>query len=168
MNNLSKYAEVLEKICNEISPGKKMVQKLMYLIERKGVALDLNYSIHFFGPYSSKLDNVIHSLEGSEILDIDTSRMKHVISMGEKKVVNNNLEKEEIEKVKFVLDNFCCMSALELEAITTLDYVATTLLKNIATNDEIIEDVKKIKGTKFKDDYLDEKLNVLKEFGFLN
>lgn len=34
----------------------------MYLIERRGVYLNLNYSIHFYGPYSAALDYVAHTL----------------------------------------------------------------------------------------------------------
>ena len=56
MNYFDKSAIIINQICEKIEPGKKMLQKLMYLIERKGVTLELNYSIHYFGPYSSKLD----------------------------------------------------------------------------------------------------------------
>jgi hypothetical protein len=51
MNNLRSYIEALESICENRNLGKKAVQKLMYLIERKGVEFDLDYTIHFFGPY---------------------------------------------------------------------------------------------------------------------
>ena len=50
MNLLDKYTFLIDDICKGKQTGKKKLQKLMYLIERKGVQLDLRYSIHFFGP----------------------------------------------------------------------------------------------------------------------
>lgn len=47
MKNYAKCEEILHYICQNQEPGKKMVQKLMYLMERKGIDLGLNYSIHF-------------------------------------------------------------------------------------------------------------------------
>lgn len=57
------------------------------------------------------------------------------------------------------------MSALDLEAITTLDYVA----KSMDTNDEttIINEVLKIKGSKFKESQLKDYFNVLKKYHYL-
>ena len=52
IKNYIKCEEILHYICQNQAPGKKMVQKLIYLIERKGVDLGLNYSIHFYRPYS--------------------------------------------------------------------------------------------------------------------
>lgn len=53
MGNTKKYMYILLEICKRIEPGKKMVQKLMYRMERRGMDLSLNYCIHFYGPYSS-------------------------------------------------------------------------------------------------------------------
>ena len=41
MNMLEKYAFLIGDICKDHQTGKKKLQKLMYLIERKGVQLDL-------------------------------------------------------------------------------------------------------------------------------
>ena len=50
MVNLEQCAIIIRQICDATEPGKKMVQKLFYLMERKGLQLNLAYSIHFFGP----------------------------------------------------------------------------------------------------------------------
>ncbi len=42
------------------------------------------------------------------------------------------------EKVNFVLKNFIEKSAYELEAITTLDYVATFMLGEVHSDSQII------------------------------
>lgn len=173
MTYLEKCAIVIEEICKKIEPeknGKKMIQKLLYLIERKGVNLDLGYSIHYFGPYSSKLDNALHTLENMGVIEIDTSGMTHVIKPGENPIGDegNELAQDVQEKINYVIDHFLGKSALELEAITTLDYAATQILDETASDEDIIEQVIKIKGTKFSKEYLKKELKLLKETNYLN
>lgn len=157
---------IIGQICDAIEPGKKMLQKLMYLIDRRGVNLELNYSIHFFGPYSSKLDEMIHLLESYDKLDIDTSGITHIIRRGSVSI-EGQLNNEDQEKINFVLENFSNKSAFELEAITTLDYVAKKILKDSGNEDEIISKVIKIKGSKFSTSQLKEGLQTLKEYDYI-
>lgn len=37
--------------------------------------------IHFFGPYSAKLDNILHRLESDEVIDINTAGRTHTVSI---------------------------------------------------------------------------------------
>lgn len=166
MDYLKKYAVIIQEICQQIEPGKKMLQKLLYLMERKGVDLDLNYSIHFFGPYSTRLDNALHTLERYDEVDIDTSGMTHIIRLGNEPI-SGNLSDSEQEKVSFVLSEFLEKTPLELEAITTLDYAATKILKGHPTDNQIVDQVKQIKGDKFTVDFLAKELQVLKQTGYL-
>ena len=166
MNYFDKSAIIINQICEKIEPGKKMLQKLMYLIERKGVTLELNYSIHYFGPYSSKLDNVMHTLESYDQLTIDTSGSTHIIRRGDAPI-EGSLDYSDQEKVDCVLDCFLQKSAHELEALTTVDYVANTLLKRHGTDEEIIEKVQEIKGSKFSYTFLCNELTMLKQFEYI-
>jgi len=166
MNLLDKYALLIGDICADQKTGKKKLQKLMYLIERKGVQLDLRYSIHFFGPYSSKLDHIIHILENEDWLDIDTSGQTHRIIM--KKEGNGQLSKEDNILVDMVRAAFYDKSPMELEALTTIDYVATTLLHGNATRADVIKQVKIIKGKKFSSQELEKEYDVLIEQGYLS
>lgn len=84
MKNHEKYEEILHYICQSQVPGKKMVQKLMYLIERKGINLGLNYSIHFYGPYSVTLDDTLHSLEAQGIININVDHLTHKITLADR------------------------------------------------------------------------------------
>lgn len=166
MNLLDKYALLIGDICADQKTGKKKLQKIMYLIERKGVQLDLRYSIHFFGPYSSKLDQVVHILENEDWLDIDTSGQTHRIIM--KKEGNGQLSKEDNILVDMVRKAFYDKSPMELEALTTIDYVATTLLHGNATRADVIKQVKIIKGKKFSSQELEKEYDVLIEQGYLS
>ncbi|MGI6383230.1 MAG: type II toxin-antitoxin system antitoxin SocA domain-containing protein [Tissierellaceae bacterium] len=168
MGYIDRYAIIIDKICDRTILGKKMLQKLMYLMERKGVDLNLNYSIHFYGPYSSKLDNAIQVLSSRDIINIDTSGMMHQIHIRDLSEVDNDLEEIEIQRVDFILDHFSSKTANELEALTTLDFVAKEVLKSSGRDEDIIEEVKKIKGSKYTTEYLQKELRILKDFGFLN
>ena len=166
MTTFDKNAIIIGQICNDIEPGKKMLQKLMYLISRKGVELGLNYSIHFFGPYSSKLDNTMHILESYDKLNIDTSGTTHIIRLGDSPI-EGELDADDQNKVNFVMEMFSSKSAHELEAITTLDYVATVMLKGSGTDKQIVETVMQIKGSKFSSSCLSDSLSVLKQNSYL-
>ena len=165
MDNFKQNSIIIKQICTSIEPGKKMLQKLMYLIDRKDVNLALNYSIHFYGPYSAKLDNTLHRLESYDMVRIDTNRSTHTIHLGDVSI-DGVLEKAIQEKVDFVLKNFSSKTALELEAITTVDYVATVLLKGSASDEQVIERVKLIKGSKFTSEYLQDSLEILKKYDY--
>jgi len=54
---------IIDKISHYQIPGKKVLQKLVYLIEKKGLNLGFDYSIHYYGPYCAQLDDAVHSLE---------------------------------------------------------------------------------------------------------
>lgn len=162
MTSLDKNKIVIGKICNNIEPGKKMLQKLMYLISRKGVNLNLNYSIHFFGPYSAKLDNVLHAMENYDMVSIDTSGQTHSIHLGSVPI-EGELEAKDQEIVDYIMTTFASKSAYELEAITTLDYVFSFLLSGHATDAEVINKVEQIKGSKFTSAFLADSFKILKE-----
>lgn len=59
-------------------------------------------------------------------------------------------------------------SPMELEALTTIDYVATTLLDGKASRANVIKQVKIIKGKKFSSQELEKEYDVLIEQGYLS
>ncbi len=166
MTSFELNSVIMSQICERIEPEKKTLQKLMYLIERRGVHLELKYSFHFFGPYSAKLDEIIHILEHYDKLTIDTSGVTHIIRKGTISIVGQ-LGEEEQKKVNLVLDYFANKSAFDLEAITTVDYVADTILKGSSNEVEIISRVKRIKGSRFSDICLVESFQTLQKFGYI-
>lgn len=138
----------------------------MYLIDRQNVNLELNYSIHFFGPYSAKLNEIIHTLESYDKLTIDTSSSTHTIHKGNVSI-EGQLSIEEQNKITFVLKHFSNKSAFDLEAITTIDYVANKMLEGSTNKEEIINKVKQIKGSKFSNRELTESFSTLEQLGYI-
>ena len=165
MNNKITY--VLGKICEETLPGKKTVQKLLYLLERQGLDLGLDYTIHFYGPYSADLDHILHVMESNNLISINTSGMTHTIKMP-KKQRTNPLDEVENDALNNVLNIFLNKPALELELITTTDYAATEMIKRPELSREgIISLVNKIKGDKFSEAQISDSIEILTQHGFL-
>lgn len=168
MEKLKNYAQTLKRICENGNQGKKAVQKLMYLVERKGVDFELGYSIHYFGPYSAKLDDILHRLESDEIVNIDTSGRTHIVRVMDSSVCGGDgLSAEESEIVEYVVNQFGYKSAFELEGIATLDYIACNLPAGNISDKDIINGVKRIKGTKFSESQLEQYLGILKDHKYL-
>lgn len=170
MDKLSKLISVIRKISEFHQPGKKALQKLIYLIERKGVDLGYDFSIHYYGPYSSVLDDSIHALQLQGVLDINSDGMNHRICLTElSDVVGDSIfHKTDEQVIQQVLKSFGSMSAYDLELITTTDFVARELCKVMknCTDNDIIQGVKKIKGEKFTDEKIQHAIIVLKENGY--
>lgn len=167
MGNLEKTALLFQMLCDKYDGanalGKKASQKMFYFFERFGINLRLRYGIHFYGPYSSKLDDMMYELDCQGYISIDISGPTHIITGGSQKVSEELLTPEEIKVVDYVMQTFEHKSPMELEALSTMDYIATTLLPQGASDEEIVEKFKQIKGTKFEQNVIVNCLQELKE-----
>ena len=146
------------------------MQKLVYLIEKKGVDLGYDFSIHYYGPYSSALDDSIHAMQLQGIVEIIHDGMNHRICLTDLSdiIENDTFSPADEQIIQSVLEAFGSMTAFELELITTTDFVARELCKTLGncTNDDIIEGVKKIKGDKFSYEKIKQAILLLKENGY--
>ena len=170
MENLLKYAQLFEILSEGFKGrelGKKATQKMFYFFERDGIQLDLKYGIHYYGPYSSKLDNVMHILESEDYLSIDTTGTTHKISLGNEHIKENVLTDEEVQKANFIIEKFAKCTPMELEADATMDFVANTLLNDSYSKNELINKFKEIKGTKFNDSSIEKTLKRLSNLDFI-
>ncbi len=163
---IHKITYLIGALCGDTAPGKKMIQKLFYLAERKGLDLDLSYAIHFYGPYSSDLDEMLHMLQANNMLEIDTSGKTHKL-----KVLNmpeNPLSAAEKDILADIKAKFATKTPLELEVLTTTDYVAHHLLdSNNCSQSAIIARVKSIKGNKFSESQIADSIAQLRADGLL-
>lgn len=164
MENTNKCAALFELLCENYDGsdlGKKASQKLFYFFERNGIRLNLRYGIHYYGPYSAKLDDVMYELESEGYIAIDTSKATHVISAGTKEVSKDCLTEGERKIAMDVMKQFKHKSPMELEALTTMDYIAKVILSAEAGKQDIIAKFKEIKGTKFTEDMIEESFEEL-------
>ena len=157
-----KLVSIIKKIqSTDGAPCKKKVQKIVYLIEEAGEDLGYEYSIHFYGPYSADLDYAIQNLYNHEELDIDITQYGHYISVNDSKTT---IELSEL--VNRMIDTFSKEDPSDLELITTTRYVQDRI--NSTNNSDIIEGVKKIKGSKYDDVQIIEAIKKLNDAGFVN
>lgn len=164
MENIKKCATLFKLLCEDYDGsalGKKASQKLFYFFERNGIELNLRYGIHYYGPYSAKLDDAMYELESEGYIAIDTSKATHVISAGAKEVSEDCLTEDERKIAENVMGQFEHKSPMELEALTTMDYIAHVILSPKPAKQDIIEKFKEIKGTKFPEDMIEESFEEL-------
>lgn len=171
MGNVERTALLFQMLCERYDGanalGKKATQKMFYFFERFGVDLNLRYGIHFYGPYSSKLDDQMYELESEGYISINTCGPTHIISRGKQRANQKALTAEEKAIVENVMDIFEHKSPLELEALSTMDYIANSILPPGETDEHIIEKFKQIKGTKFDQVMVEKTLEELKELNLI-
>lgn len=170
MANVEKMAILFKMLCEEYDGadvlGKKAAQKMFYFMEREGLDLNLRYSIHYYGPYSAKLDDVMYTLESDGYISINATGRTHSICMGSEST-SDCLTQEEKAVVKKVLCTFEHKPPMELEALSTMDYIANFILPKNSTQEDIINKFKEIKGSKFDTDTITETLKELEQLNLV-
>jgi uncharacterized protein YwgA len=149
---------VIQKISQYQYPGKKMLQKMVYLIQRHGINLGFKYGIHYYGPYSSELDYATHSLAMLGAIEIIPDGMTQRIHTTEiagtllEEHQNQLFNARQSEALDRIIEKFAGLSAFELEILTTTDFVAEDLRRSGKSDDEaVLAGVKTIKGDKFSE-----------------
>lgn len=141
-------------------PCKKTLQKIVYLIECKGIDLGCDFTIHFYGPYSADLDYAIRELSDDGILKIQYSETEHRINTVDTTVYCDNKN----EVFNSVIEEFAKYTPNELELITTALYVYLNSKNDIS---QIKYGVKKIKGSKFSEERIENAIKRLQETGYI-
>lgn len=140
-------------------PCKKAIQKMVFLIEAKGIDLGCDYGIHFYGPYSADLDFAIRELTDNDVLDIDYTETGHKISLkNTAEVTYKNLD------VQSIVDEFFDDTPSYLELLTTALYVYQQSLKQ---RSKIADGVVKIKGNKYNGKQIESAILRLEETGYI-
>jgi uncharacterized protein YwgA len=144
-------------------PGKKTVQKMVYLMQEKGVDLHCDYELHFYGPYSATLDITTIRLSADGIVDFDYSGHAHRMSIGDGMEIVSDLPKNQRAVADEVISRYGEYTPSELELLTTTMYVYNYLDNRSA--DGIVQGVRKIKGTKYSDEEIKKAMVELAYFG---
>lgn len=161
MVNYSALVHVVKKITEKNSvPCKKTLQKMVFLIEEKGLNIGCDYGIHFYGPYSSDLDFAVHELTDEGVLNIEYTPMNHFISIND----DSKIESYENEEMDNVIDEFAKESPSELELIATVLY----LYLNVHNIEKVRSGVLKIKGEKYSIAQINSAIERLKKTQYIN
>lgn len=126
--------------------SKAIIQKLFYLLSRKD-AVDFDYSLYHYGPYSSQVTSELNFAEEIDFIVIDWIPEKgYFISPGpmySSKLLLQNTEKIERDTMDEVIQEYSNYNSIELSIITT----ALFLNKNFGVNnkDNLVEIVSSLK-----------------------
>jgi uncharacterized protein YwgA len=144
-------------------PGKKALQKLVFLVQQKGVDLGYDYGIHFYGPYSSALDAEAISLCMDSVVDIDYSDFTHKLRINKRYTVASTLTPEDEQTICEVIHHYGKYTPAKLELLTTAIYAYLYMPKK--SRADVMAGVKKIKGEKFSVDAIEDAIREFAYFG---
>jgi len=131
------------------SPGKKSLQKMIYLIEANGIDLKCEYGIHFYGPYSAAVDEATMLLAANNVIRFDYIGYSHKMTVNSEYDVMSDLSDNQKHEIERVIENYKDKKPSELELLTTTHYVHENI--NDKSEFRIVEGVKKIKGEKYSE-----------------
>ena len=160
-NNL---AYVVKKV-NDVTghpPVKKTLQKLIYLLEQKGVDFNYDYILHFYGPYCSALDFDTFELSSEGVLEFEYTKYGHKIFVNDRYEIKPDFEDEQFKIIDGLIGKFKKASPSDLELLATTIY--TYKHTGAETIEKIVENVKKIKGEKYCEDEIMKAINELSFF----
>ncbi|MCI8946228.1 MAG: hypothetical protein HFI91_04100 [Lachnospiraceae bacterium] len=155
--------QITEKL-TEISgsaPCKKKVQKMIYLIEEKGIDIGFPYKIYIYGPYSADLDYKICELKAEGCLDIQQSNRGHML-----KCITQPGSSLISDRMNEIISIFGKKNARTLELIATTLYAERYVEHKNREN--IIKAVKKIKGEKFPEEKITDAICLLEESNYFS
>ncbi len=137
--------------------GKTTAQKIMYFLKRLGI-VDYEYTMHYYGPYSSEVENSLRQLEYSNEFKItwNPDRGYFIRPSGEHSDLNV-LDVEKKQYIDHIIEKFSLRSAKELSLIATVLYFYPALPEN-----DIVESVRKLKPH-FSTDEVSDALDTVKE-----
>lgn len=162
----------ISKYCTETGNkvGKKLLQKVIYLVQRKGLNLGYNFSIHYYGPYSSQLEYDVYRLEIQGLINVENDGYTHKITPAEN--IGDSLKSAGVleDKNKDLIKKLCSFSARDLELIATVDYIINQMRINKIDEENqkaIIEKVIRLKGNKYSEQQIRKAIAFLKQQGFI-
>ncbi|HMM23054.1 MAG TPA: hypothetical protein PKA10_20285 [Selenomonadales bacterium] len=167
--------KTIEDIAKIKPPGKKALQKLIYLAQRKGANFGFPFAIHYYGPYSSSLDYALQSLIMQGAVELHQWGFSSLIQPTGLSIADldseddQQLSGDQLAIIKQVVDKFAPRTPKELELLTTTDFVAQERNKKglEVTRETIVQEVKKIKGDKFSVREIEDAIDELGNSGYL-
>ena len=124
IGDAAKLVYLVDKL-EDVSPqvGKTVVQKMMFLLDKKGV-VNYDYSLYHYGPYSPAVGNDLNYVEFLDGVEIDWIKNQgYFIKPGSSAVsLEESLSVEEKGAIDGVVENFGQMRALDLSLLATVLY----------------------------------------------
>ncbi len=164
INNVAYIINEIASITGH-SPVKKALQKTVFLLETKGVNLDFDYILHFYGPYCAKLDHETTKLSADGVVNFEYTKYGHKMSVAPEYLssLETNLSADSLHLARKVITRYKDRSASDLELLTTAIYAYKHT--DAQTQEDVAEKVKIIKGKKYNDQEIQWALGEFPYFG---
>ncbi len=164
INNVAYIINEIASITGH-SPVKKALQKTVFLLETKGVNLDFDYILHFYGPYCAELDHETTKLSADGIVNFEYTKYGHKMSVAPEYLASleTNLSEDSLRLAHEVITRYKDCSASDLELLTTAIYAYRHT--DAKTEKDVVEKVKIIKGEKYNDQEIQCALGEFPYFG---
>ena len=148
--------------------GKIQLQKIIYFLEYLDVKIPYSFVISRYGPFSAELSEKINQMENRQwIIRKDRSGTDYELNLEEEELENYERQdfNEVSEKIKEVIDIFPSLSFRNLELYATVHYCfdSLKLFYDNVENDILVEEVKKYKDDKFREEDILDAYSILKK-----
>jgi hypothetical protein len=133
-------------------PGKKELQKSVYLLQNKGLDLGYSYRFYFYGPYSDALDEDIQRLAIQGVLAINHEEMTHRITV-KLSPEAESIEDDKVKLIRSTANELKNITPIQLELMSTILFIINNnMVPENYNEDDIIDKVSDLKGDKYSDD----------------
>ena len=140
-------------------PGKKELQKIIYLLQKRGVPQEYSYRFYFYGPYSDKLDEDIQCLAIRGDLEIEYGDT-HLIKASDLDQ-KDRPDEETLRIINTTLSELQLISPKNLELMATIIYLIDNDYFDDLTEDKIVAGVCQIKPGKYSEDTIKQYYDLL-------
>lgn len=149
-------------------PGKKELQKTVYLLQKKGLSSDYSYRFYFYGPYSDSLDEDIQRLTIKGSLKIREDENTHRIELTERALKSLN-EEGCVALVQDTIRDLSDIPPVHLELMTTIIFLQDKhMVSENPSETEVIKKVHEVKNDKYPDDEIRRFYQLLKEKKYIH
>jgi uncharacterized protein YwgA len=140
--------------------GKTIVQKIMYMLTRER-AIDFNYSMYHYGPYSAQVSSEINFAENIGAVEIDWISDKGYFIKPKSDELEGVLSEGDKQAIDRVIDKYGGFNAIEISIIATALFVEDNF--EVTDTEELVRVV-----TSLKPQYSNRIKNILKEGGVIS
>ncbi len=154
--------------------GKKVMQKLVYFLQERGVPLGFKYQLYFYGPYSHELTYAISDFEAFGILLVQpAANNATAYRVGPAANIFTNLNKIFLDRfqpiLESVLDTFGKKTSSELELLATIDFIDKSLRgKEEKVNRGRVVELTKKEKAKYSETAINNAYDELVKIGLIN
>ena len=145
-------------------PGKKELQKTVYLLQKKGLGLKYAYRFYFYGPYSDALDEDVQRLAIQGILGIQQDEYTHRVTLSSRASNMLSTKGKERDLIYNTINDLRQISPAHLELMATIVFLFDNkMIPDNHSEAAVVKKVHDVKANKYGNDEIRKYFQFLKE-----